>query len=278
MKIFTRVRMLAVLPAALLLISACAGGMAGSRPDFHTWPRGTSVTYEMVTVQTMAISIPGGGEQSMPSTSSMTFTVSATGPRTFEVGVVDASAEEISDSPFETPLTTDLIGASGTITLDEQGLVIEHTGFAGNPYVDFLGAEAFTEQMLQVLFQYLPGGALAVGQEWTRTYNYPFNIMGIGIDFSNEDAYTCLEQLTHEGIPAWKIGSTSATAMSGGGDVMGTAVDMAMAGTAEGTTIIDAATGMILESHGTITMSGGISAQGMDIPMDMEMRITVTRK
>jgi len=275
----TSARNLAAFAAVLLLATACAGGMAGNRPTFHTWPSGTTVTYEMVTNQTVMISIPGGGDQEMPTTSSMTFEVTAAGPRTFEMTVVDVVSEAVSDMPAGiAPEATELIGASGTVTLDANGVVIENSGFEGNSYVDFMGAEAFAEQSVQVLFQYLPEGGPAVGQEWSREYTYPFNMMGIALDFSNEDSYVCLEELTYEGIPALRIGSTTSNAMSGGGEMMGTVMDMALAGSSEGTTVIDAMTGMILESDATITMGGGISAQGMDIPFDMEMRITIRRK
>ncbi len=280
MKRKTRLGTLGLLSAALLLVTACAGGMAGSRAAFHSWPSGTTVTYEMVTNQTMMISVPGQGDQSMPSTSSMTFEVAAAGPRTFEVSVVDVTSDAPTDmSMGMVPEATDLIGSSGTVTLDEQGLIVENSGFEGNPYVDFMGADAFAEQSLQVLFQYLPvEGTLEVGQEWNREYTYPFNIIGIGLDFSNQDAYVCTEALTYEGVPALKIASTTQNAMSGGGEVMGAIMDLAMAGSSEGTAIIDAMTGMLLESEGVIKMGGGISAQGMDIPMDMEMRITIKRK
>ena len=67
--------------AAGLLISACAAGSAGSRA-MYDWEAGTTVTYELTTLQTLTVEVPGGGAQDISSTSSVTMEVVSTGSRT----------------------------------------------------------------------------------------------------------------------------------------------------------------------------------------------------
>ncbi|MFC1629340.1 hypothetical protein ACFL3H_09575 [Gemmatimonadota bacterium] len=268
-----------ILLAVATLTSACAGGMAGSRAGMYAWDAGTTVNYELTTLQTTIIEIPGMGEQAMSSTSSLSFQVVSTGPYKFDITFIDASSEaDQADMTGLVPEITELIGEVCSVTLDKLGEIVESSGLEDNPYVDFLGTDAFMDQTLQVLFQVLPEEGLSEGTEWARDYAYPFGIMGLEMDMANSDVYQCREAGTYASESAFRIGSTSKTSLAGGGEIQGAMMDMMLSGTGEGSSWISATTGMLLGSEGTIRMSGGISAQGMDIPMNMELKVTLVVK
>ena len=265
----------AILLAATTLAVSCAGGMAA----MYVWPTGTTVSYEMTTNMTMSVEIPGGGEQAVSQNSLMAYSIRATGPRQFEISITDA--EENSDvdmSAGMVPTTSELIGWVGTVTLDERGIVTDATNLEGNSFIEFQGERAFKEQTLQSLFQILPEGPLGPGVEWSREYSFPMNMMGIELDFSVTDAYSCLEAAPYEGTAAFKIGSKSTVSLAGGGEMEGAVVDFGLAGDSEGTTHIASGTGMVLHSENMVRMSGGMSAQGMDVPITMQLAITLRVK
>lgn len=274
-----RYSLVITLLAVTILTSACAGGMAGSRAGMHVWDAGTAVTYELMTLQTMTIEVPGGGAQSMGSTSSVTFQVVSTGPRMFDITFVDASSSSDQTAPTGVvPEISELIDETASVTLDKQGKIVETTGIEDNPYVEFLGSEAFMDQSLQVLFQILPEGKLAEGTEWAREDAYPFGIMGLELEMAFSEEYQCLEKGMYEGRPAFRIGNVGKNSLVGGGEIQGTMMDMMLSGSGEGSTWIAADTGMVLGSETAIKLGGGLSAQGMDIPMDMELKITLSVK
>ncbi|MFC1499431.1 hypothetical protein ACFL6T_00235 [Candidatus Zixiibacteriota bacterium] len=265
-----------VLLAVATLTSACAGGMAGSKARMYDWDAGTKVVYELTTVQTTTLEIPGAGEQAMGSLSSVTFEVVSTGPRKFDVTFIDASeSADQADMTGLVPEINELIGTTGSVTLDALGKIVESSGLEENPYVEFLGSEAFLDQTLQVLFQILPEGGLVEGSEWGREYAYPFGIMGLEMEMAFSEAYNCLEAGTYENEAAFRIGNSGTSSLIGGGEIQGAIMDMMLSGTGEGYSWISATTGMLLQSENTIRMGGGISAQGMDIPMNMELKVTL---
>lgn len=264
--------------AAALLMTACAGGMAGAR-GMYDWDAGTAVTYEIVTLQTTSIEVPGAGEQVVGATSSTTMEVVATGTRTFDITFTDASVvSDQADPTGMVPEVTELIGTKASVTLNARGLIVESSGLEQNPFVQFIGTDAFMDQTLQVLFQVLPEGDLVEGAEWGREYAYPFGIMGLELEMSNSESFRCLEYGIREGRPAFRIGNEGESRLVGGGYMQGAEMDMMLAGSGSGSTWIVADSGQVLSSELNIKMNGGITAGGMDIPMGMEMKVTLTIK
>jgi hypothetical protein len=254
--------------------------MAGRKAAMYVWPSGTSVEYEMTTDQTISVEVPGAGEQMTSSSQMMAFALKASGPRVFEVTIKDVTQSAEMEAPTGmVPEITELSGWTGNVTIDEQGEVVESTNLEGNPYIEFIGVDAFKQQTLQIIFQILPEGTLKTGVEWSKEWIMPMNMMGIEVNFNFTDDYTCLEETDYEGAGAFKIGSVSNGSITGGGEMPGAGmVDFAMSGTAEGTNYIDSGTGMVLGGETMIKMGGGISAQGMDIPMTMQLSITLKMK
>lgn len=272
MKVRSRLYLPAVMMAAAVLMASCAGGVAGSRGELHVWDTGTSVTYVSSSVEATTMEIPGAGEQATSSTSSMTFDVEATGPRTFKVAITDASQSADMDIPEGMmPDVSELIGLVSSVALDSRGKVAEASNIEDNPFIDSRGGvENFKEMTLQSLFLYLPEGDMKPGVEWSRELDFPATMMGmITVNFSIADEYKCLEMTTYEGVPVYKIANTGSGGVSGGGDVQGTPVDFAVTGLGEGTYYISVDTGMIIMSEVKIRMSGGIAAEGMDIPISI---------
>ena len=164
------------------------------------------------------------------------------------------------------------------LQLNERGEVVEASGLAGNVYVDEMsGVEAYTEE-LRSLFLYLPEEQVRPGVTWTREYGYTALQMGMELQFELVDTYRCVEETVFEGTRALKIESESKISLGGGGEQMGTFLDFALSGTGDGILIVDAVTGMLLSGESKGTLSGGISAQGMDIPMTMTMASTIKVK
>lgn len=272
MKSDARRNLTAALAVLALMGSACAAGGAGSLAALNVWPAGTTVNYVSTSAQSQAMDIPGMGEQASNSSSSTEFAIEAVGERQFKITVTDASINM--DQPDPTgmmPSIDTLIGLEAMLTLDERGEVMESSGIAGNPWVEYQGgAEAYIEE-LRSFFQYLPEEPLRPGVTWSREYGFTANQQGLDLNFEFVDTYNCVAEIIFEGTRALKIESKQEISMGGGGDQMGIPVDFALSGTGDGTVIIDAATGMLLSNESKGTMTGGISAQGMDIPMTMTM-------
>ncbi len=279
MKSDARRNLTAALAVLALMGSACAAGGAGSSAALNVWPAGTTVNYVSTSAQSQAMDIPGMGEQISNLSSNTEFAVEAVGERQFKVSVTDASYS--SDTPDPTGMMPDvdtLVGLEAMFTLNERGEVLEASGIAGNPWVEYQGgAEAYTEE-LRSFFQYLPEEPMRPGVTWTRDYGFTANQQGVELLFEFVDTYNCVEEIIFEGTRALKIESEQEISLGGGGDMMGTPVDFALSGTGDGTIIIDAVTGMLLSSESKGSMNGGISAQGMDIPMTMTMTSAIKVK
>ncbi len=227
MRSITRYSPVVALLAVSMLFTACAGGMAGSRAGaagaMYEWDKGTTVTYEIKTMQTTTIEVPGAGEQVMASTSSVILEVVSTGPRTFDITFQDATVT--ADQPDPTgmvPDVSELIGEVAAVTLDKQGKIVESSGLEDNPFVDFIGNDAFMDQTLQIPFQILPEGKLVEEAEWGRETSYPFGIMGLELEMANSENYRCLEAGTYEGRPAFRIGNSGESSLIGGGNIQAT--------------------------------------------------------
>jgi len=279
MKSDARRNLTAALAVLALMGSACAAGGAGSSAALNVWPTGTTVNYVSTSAQGQIMDIPGMGEVPSNSSSSTEFAVEAVGEREFKVSVTDASVTM--DQPDPTGMMPDvstLVGLEAMFSLNERGEVVEASGIAGNPWVEFQGgAEAYTEE-LRSFFQYLPEEPMRPGVTWTREYSFTANQQGVELMFEFADTYRCVEEIIFEGTRALKIESEQEISLGGGGEQMGTPIDFALTGTGDGTIIIDAATGMLLSSESKGSMSGGISAQGMDIPMTMTMTSSIKVK
>jgi hypothetical protein len=279
-----RIPLPALLAVTVLVTTACAGGLAGrgaGTSELYVWKSGTAVTYEVRTEVATSIEVPGGGTQASAMVTGMTVAVVATGPRRFEVTISDAFSDvgaEVAAAAMAPDITT-LNGLTSSVTLDERGKVAAATGLEGNSYIAFAGGpQNFIETTLQGVFQYLPESDLEPGTVWERTYGFPFNIMGLGLDYRYTDEFHCLEETVEAGLKAWSIGVSSRGGLAGSGDMQGTTVDFSLSGNAMGTIVMAADSGMILQSDSTMDMNGGISAGGMDIPMTMRIKITVRRK
>jgi len=278
MKSDARRNLTAALAVFALMGSACAAGGAGSSAVLNVWPAGTAVDYEVTSAQSQAMVIPGMGEQATNSSSTIGFTVESVGDREFKVSVTSASSS--SDTPDDgmMPDISTLVGLEAMLTLNERGEVSEASGIAGNPYVEAQGGvESYTEE-LRGFFQYLPEEPVRPGTTWTREHSFTADQMGIELVFEFTDTYRCVEEVVFEGARALKIESDSEITLSGGGEQMGTFIDFALSGTGEGTTIIDAMTGMLLSGESKGSLSGGLSAQGMDIDMTMTMTSAIKIK
>ncbi len=275
-----RFHLLALLAVSAVLATGCAGGMAGKAARLHVWSAGTSLAYGISAGQSMAMEIPGQGQMVMNTTSTMEFTVEATAtPREFKLAVTDASiSSDAAQMGGEIPSVEALIGLESVIRLDERGLITEATGLEGNAAVEELGGVASFTEELQSLFLYLPEGRLGPGVEWFREYSFPMQQSGMQMEMSAVDQYRCVEATTYEGVPAYRISTTSTIVLTGSGDQMGMPMDWSMSGTGETTMYVETGTGAVLMIESTGEMSGGISAGGMDIPVDMRLTSTVTQK
>lgn len=278
MNVNARRNLTAALAVFALLASACAAGSAGSSAALNVWPTGTSVTYEITSAQSQAMDIPGMGEQASNSSTTVGFGIESVGEREFMIKVLDASSSSDMPDDGSMPNISELVGLEATLLLDEQGEVIEASGLSGNVYVDEMsGVEAYTEE-LRSFFLYLPQEQVRPGVTWTREYGFTAIQMGMELMFEFVDTYHCVDETVFEGTRALKIELESKISLGGGGEQMGTFLDFALSGTGDGILIVDAVTGMLLSGESKGTMSGGISAQGMDIPMTMTMTSTIKVK
>jgi hypothetical protein len=278
MKSDARRNLTAALSIFALLASACAAGSAGSSAAFNVWPTGTSVTYESTGSQSQAMDIPGMGEQVSNSSATTVMAVESIGERQFRVTVEDASTSSDTPDTGMMPDISTLIGLQATLTLNERGEVAEASGIAGNAWVEAQGGvDAYTEE-LRGFFLYLPEEPLRPGVTWTREYGFTADQMGVELQFEFVDSYRCVEETIFEGTRALKIESDSDVTLNGGGEQMGTLIDFALSGTGENSFIVDAMTGMLLQSESKGSLSGGLSAQGMDIDMTMTMTSTIKVK
>ena len=279
MKSDARRNLTAALAVFALMGSACAAGGAGSSAALNVWPTGTTVHNVSTSAQSQAMEIPGMGEQVSNSSATTEFAIEAVGDREFRISVTDASVSM--DQPDPTGMMPDvstLVGLEAMLSLNEHGEVLEASGIAGNPWVEFQGgAEAYTEE-LRTFFQYLPEEPLRPGVTWTRDYGFTANQQGIELQFEFVDSYRCVEETVFEGTRALKIEAEQEITLGGGGEQMGTPLDFALTGSGDSMIIIDAVTGMLLSADSKGSMSGGLSAQGMDIAMTMTMTSAIKVK
>jgi len=269
--------------ASLVLIGGCAAGGAGVAPN--VWDMGTTIDYVTTSGQTMSMEIPGMGGMSTGVSQTIDLTLVATStPRRFElnVGEVDVNVD-VPDPSMDTgemDRYKDLEGLTATFTVAENGLIAETMGLEENAAVQAMGGvEGFQEQMLQSFFLPLPeSGELAEGVRWTRESEIPISQSGMQMEITSSTEYVVEEQTEYEGIPVWRITVTSEDQMAGGGDQMGVPMDMAAAGKSEGTVYVELGTNALVYAESTSYMSGGISAQGMSIPLDVSVTSKVERK
>ncbi len=279
-------RSIAVTPVLLaVLLAGCASGMAGGKPGPagpYVWPAGSATAYEAVQVQGMTMDIPGMGGMTITTTSTITFQVEpAAAARTFQVSVTDARVEV--DSPMATGGEEDmnakaLIGLVATVVLDEGGLITSATGLEGNAGVMNTGGVDAFKETLQSFFLTLPPEGMAVGREWTRESTYTADQSGMQMSFRNTAGYHCTGETVMDGIPAWEVAEAGKTTLVGGGEQMGTAMDMDAAGDGTGTFLVEKGTMRLLRYEGKGVLAGSIGAQGMSIPLNLSQIATVTIK
>ena len=263
MKVCLRICFPAAMAVAAVLVAACAAGKAGGGA-MHVWPSGTAVTYDMIRGEVQIIEVPGGGTQESSTSATFVVAVEAVGERQFKI--VFTGASTTSSSTDVTPV----IGLESTVSLDERGLIAEATGLEGNAYVETRGGIDIFKDDLQSLFLYLPEGSLKPGVEWTREYSYPAHQMGGVMQRSFVDVYRCLEETNYEGTTVFKVAVSANVDFSGSGESGGMELDVAVNGTFAGTIYVDSATGMILMEEISGDLTGGIYAQGMDIPISVK--------
>jgi hypothetical protein len=225
----------------------------------------------------MVMEVPGQGEMAIGTDVTMDVAIAATAtPRQFDLTIRDVSiSSDAAAMGGEMPDVSALKGLQSTLLLDERGIVFEASNLEGNPAVEEQGGVGAFREQLQSFFLFSPEGVLGPGVEWTREYEIPIVQMGLVMTVSSIDKYRCVEATTFGGTPAYKIVSTMESAMSGSGDQMGMPVDMAMTGSGEATYFVETGTGMVLSSESTLTMIGGVSGGGFDIPMEMRMTSVV---
>ena len=267
---------------ALLTVTAtgCAGGMAGGSGGLHIWSEGTAVEYKSIAGQVMVMEVPGQGEMTIGTDVSMDISVEATTThRQFNLTIQDVSiSSDAAAMGGEMPDVSFLKGLESTLLLDARGLIVEASNLENNSSVEEQGGVAAFKEQLQSFFLYSPEGVLGPGVEWIREVEIPIIQMGMGMTISSIDKYRCIEATTFGGAPAYKIAWTTEAAMSGSGDMQGMPMDMGMTGSGEGTYYVETGTGMLLSVEGTITMIGGISSAGFDIPIEMRMTTVVELK
>lgn len=267
---------------ALLTVTAagCAGGMAGGSGGLHIWLAGTSVEYKSFAGQMMVMEVPGQGEMAIGTDVSMDISVEATATqRQFNLTIQDMSiSSDAAAMGGDMPDLSFLKGLESTILLDARGLIVEASNLEDNPSIEEQGGVTAFKEQLQGFFLYSPEGVLGPGVEWTREVEFPIVMMGIELKISSIDKYRCIEATTFGGVPAYKIAITTEKAMSGSGDQMGMPMDIGLTGSGKGTLFVETGTGMLLSAEVTITMIGGVSGGGMDIPMEMRMTSTVELK
>ncbi|MFC1629410.1 hypothetical protein ACFL3H_09935 [Gemmatimonadota bacterium] len=278
MNVTVRRNLAATLAVFALLASACAAGNAGSSEELNVWPTGTSVIYEVSSAQSQAMEIPGMGEQVGNTSQTVEFRVESSGVREFMITVLKASST--SDTPDDgmMPDISELVGLEATLLLSDRGELVETSGVAGNVWVEAQGGEEPYAEELRGFFLYLPEELVRPGVTWTREYGYTADQMGMELQFEFADTYRCVEETVFEGTRALKIEMESKISLGGGGDQMGTLIDLALSGTGDGIMIVDAVTGMLLSAESKGMMSGGLAAQGMDIPMTMTMASAIRVK
>lgn len=263
------------------LTAACAGGMAGSRTAPHVWPADFTIDYEAVQVQGMTMEIPGMGGMTTTTTSTVVFRVVPVGARTFDLTVTDARIDIDSAMPMEgqdMPDISALKGLTSTITLGEDGVIQTATGLTENSAIADMGGEASFRESMQSLFLPLPEGALEVGTKWSRESRFEANQSGMEMAFLSTSDYECVGETIIDGTAAWEIKETGKVSLVGGGDQMGVMIDMDAAGDGTGTFFVEKGTARLIRYEGKGTLAGGVSAQGMDIPLSMVQTATVNVK
>ena len=268
--------------AALAVAAGCAAGGAGMAPN--VWESGRAIQYETTAGQTMTMEVPGMGGMTTGVSQTVELTLAATStPREFQlkVGTVDVTVD-VPDPSMDTGEMDQykaIEGLEATFTVGENGLIVTTSGLEGNSGVEAMGGvEGFKEQTLQSFFLPLPeSGELSAGVRWTRESTIPIVQSGMEMEISSTTEYVVDEQTEYEGFAVWKISVNSEDSMAGGGDQMGMPMDMAAAGKTEGTIYVELGTNALVYAESTAFMSGGISAQGMNIPIDISVTSSVKR-
>jgi len=271
MKIHRQIHLLAAMTTAAFLISSCAAGKAGSG-NLNNWSAGTSVTYELTRGQVQTMEIPGQGEDIRETSTTFMVTVESVGKRQFNLVITDAST---------TSLSTDIkpvIGLGSTVHLDERGLILEASGLEGNVYIEARGGVDLFREDLQVLFFYLPEGALGPGSEWVREYSVQAFQNNMDVIRDMTDTYRCVGETEYEGSPALRVDVVNSTKFSGKGEMSGMPMDLAISGTFEGVLYVDPLTGMILGQEINGNLLGGIFADQFDLPMTLKAWTIVKMK
>ncbi len=269
--------------ASLAVVSGCAAGGAGMAPN--VWESQRAIDYVTTSGQTMTMEIPGMGGMTTGISQTVDLTLVATStPRQFElsVGAVDVTMD-LPDPSMDTGEGRQierLEGLRAGFIVGEDGLIASTSGLEGNSAVEAMGGvEGFKEQMLQSFFLPLPErGEIASGMRWTRESSIPMVQSGMDMEINSTTEYVVEEQTEYEGIPVWRITVTSEDNMAGGGDQMGMPMDMAAAGKSEGTLYVELGTNALVYAESTAYMTGGISTQGMNIPLDINVTSKLERR
>lgn len=275
-----------VLPALLaglvILASGCAAGSMRSAPVPYEWPAGTQYAYAISSTNTISMEIPGMGPISMGVNTGMDVTLSATGTlREFTITIDDISfSMDLPDMGMDLPqpdLST-IKGSTMTAQLGARGEVTDVSGIEGIPALEQMGGADGFKETLRSLFLYLPEGGLEPGATWSHEASFSMNQMGMQVQNASSKDYNCVELTEWEGVPAYRVDVSGMVTTSGGGDQGGMSMDLSAAGNSAGTTYVDPVTGALLHHEARSSMTGGVSVQGQEIPWDLSISTTITRK
>lgn len=188
-------------------------------------------------------------------------------------------------SEGEAAFMNGLIGKTFTITIAPNGDIVKIDGLGGliqalagnadsetKAQVESQFSDTAVRLMMQNSFDLYPGKNVKEGEEWGKKSTMSFS----GINVNVENTYTL--KSVKDGIASVSVSSRMdlpRMEMPGQG---GVPMQIEMKGKQEGTMEVELASGRIISGKTTQQISGKISAQGNEMPMEIGGDITISSK
>jgi len=229
--------------------------------------------YVVVDAQSNSMDIPGQGQQEMNITTTVGYSVTKTGDRSYSVTVTNLSIE---GSPAGNMGQDALIGTESDIVLAADGSVESISGMEENEGVVAIGGEAVFKDRIQALFLRGPEGDVSIGKEWSVASSIPTNQQGMSVERNIISNYHCVGDEEIDGVAVWVIDVSAAVDLTGSGNAGGQEMEMEMSGDITGKIYVEKDTGMVLSSEADGEMEGMIDMEAFSILMFVGVHNTIS--
>lgn len=180
------------------------------------------------------------------------------------------SKDENTKDPTDGALK-DMIGKSFTITIAPNGDIVSMDGLSN---ITPSGASGLDEnsmkQMMQTSFNFYPDKPVKPGDSWTKTSTMNMQIFTMSVD----SKYTLKEIKGDLAI----IDVNSNINMAPGNNPEMKDIKIELSGSQTGTMEVETASGQVLSSNIQQKITGKMNAQGQEMPVEMNSKISITGK